>query len=99
MTKVLRSKSAGPYKVTIDLFFDSDSMYERVKNSGMLTREVVAKLYNMRPEDVEGIYCVDLARGIKITIPKAKGEGTADPGCRDIYGAQQYVPLLDIEIP
>jgi len=65
----------------------------------VLTKELIARLYHMRPEDVEGIYFVDLANGIKITIPKAPGEATGDPRCRDIYGAQQYVPLLDVEIP
>ena len=99
IAKVLRSKSAGPYKLTIDLFFDSDEKYQRVKNSGVLNAELLGRLYHMEPADVEGIYFVDMAKGIKITIPKPKGEATGDPGCRDIYGSQQYVPLLDIDIP
>lgn len=98
MAKVLRSKSAGPFKVTLDVFFESLSLYEHVRNSGVLTKELVAELYNIRPEEVEGIYFVDMARGIKITIPKPQNEATGDPHCRDIYGAQQYIPLLNVEI-
>ena len=99
LAKVLRSKNAGPFKSTFDLFFDSDEPYRRVRDSGILTKEFIAKLYNISPKDVEGIFFVDGARGIKITIPKPPGEASGDPHCRDTYGAQQYMPLLDIEIP
>ena len=99
LARVLRSKSAGPYKLTFDMFFDTEESYNRVKNSGVITRELIARLYNLSPEEVEGIFFVDLARGIKITVPKPPGEATGDPHCRDIYGAQQYIPLLDIEVP
>jgi len=46
-----------------------------------------------------GIFFVDEARGIKITVPKPGGVASGDPDCRDIYGAQYYIPLLDVEIP
>jgi len=99
LTKVLRSKSAGPFRTTFDMFFDSDESYRRVRDSGILTTEYVAKLYSITPEDVLGIFYVDAARGIKITIAKPKDMATGDPHCRDSYSAQQYLPLLDIEIP
>lgn len=47
----------------------------------------------------EGIYSVNAARGIKITIPKPVGMACGDPECRDLFGTQQHIPLLDIEIP
>jgi len=47
----------------------------------------------------EGIYSVDAAKGIKITIPKPVGMACGDPECRDLFGTQQHIPLLDIEIP
>lgn len=99
LTKVLRSKNAGPFKTTLDMLFDSAESYQRVRDSGVLTKEYVANLYNIRPEEVLGIFYVDLARGIKVTIAKPKDMASGDPACRDIYGAQQYIPLLDIEIP
>lgn len=99
LARVLRSKSAGPFKLTFDIFFDADEPYKRVKESGVLTKELIARLYNISTEEVEGIYFVDGARGIKITIPKPLGEATGDTHCRDIYGAQQYIPLLNIQVP
>ena len=99
LATVLRSKSAGPFRNTIDIFFDMDEPYRRVRDSGILTKELVARLYNIGPEEVLGIFFVDEARGIKITVPKPYGVASGDPDCRDIYGAQYYIPFLDIEIP
>jgi hypothetical protein len=99
LAKVLRSKNAGPFLTTLDILFDTDEAYRRVRDSGILTKESVAKLYGISPEEVLGIYSVDAARGIKITIPKPVGMACGDPECRDLFGAQQHIPLLDIEIP
>ena len=99
LATVLRSKSAGPFMNTIDIFFDGDEPYRRVRDSGILNRDFVARLYNIGPEEVLGIFFVDQAKGIKITVPKPSGVASGDPDCRDIYGALYYIPLLDIEIP
>ena len=99
LATVLRSKSAGPFMNTIDIFFDADESYRRVKESGILTKNLMARLYPISREEVLGIYFVDEARGIKITVPKPYGVASGDPDCRDMYGAQYYIPLLDVEIP
>ena len=99
LATVLRSKSAGPFMNTIDIFFDMEESYKRVKDSGILTEELIADLYHIKPGEVLGIFFVDKARGIKITIPKPFDAASGDPKCRDVYGAQYYIPVLDIEIP
>ena len=99
LAKVLRGKNAGPFRTTFDILFDADEPYRRVKNSGVLTKEYIAELYSIRPEDVYGIFFVDTARGIKITIPKPVGMDSGAPHCRDLFGAQQHIPLLGVEIP
>ena len=99
MAKVLRSKNAGPFLTTLDILFDTDEPYQKVKNSGVLTKEYMARLYSIKSEDVLGIYFVDEARGIKISIPKPVGMACGDPEGRDLFGAQQHIPLLDVEIP
>ena len=99
LATVLRSKNAGPFLTTLDILFDADEPYYRVRDSRILTKETIANLYGIRPEDVLGVYSVDEARGIKITIPKPVGMACGDPECRDLFGAQQHIPLLDIEIP
>ena len=99
LAKVLRSKNAGPFLTTLDILFDAEEPYQRVRDSGVLTKEYIAKLYGISPEEVLGIYSVDAARGIKITIPKPVGMACGDPEGRDLFGAQQHIPLLDIKIP
>ena len=82
LAKVLRGKNAGPFRTTFDILFDADGPYQRVRDSGVLTKEHIAELYRIRPEDVYGIFFVDAARGIKITIPKPIDMASGDPRCR-----------------
>ena len=95
LTKVLRSKNAGPLYLTFDLMFDEKEVYERVIKSGALTKKLISKLYYV---DTESISIIDYpaAYSIKITIPRRVISG--DIGDTDIYGAQQHAPLLDVEI-
>ncbi len=93
---IVRSKNAGPFFFTLDILFQSSENYERVKNSGVITKELMSKLYN-RPADIFDIYFFDNAWGIKITYPRTDSAG--DFGDTDCYGAQQHAPLLSIMIP
>ena len=42
-------------------------------------------------------YLHDAGMGIKITYLRSVSSGTA--GDRDVYGAQQHAPLLNLEVP
>lgn len=96
IAKVIRSKNAGPFKLTLDLLFEDEEAYRKVKNSGAINRKMIAALYKIKPEDVEGIFFIDEVLGIKITF--LKKIPSDDPACEDVYGAQQHVPLLDLEL-
>jgi len=48
LAKVLRSKNAGPFELTLDVIFESKESYFLVKNSGVITRELICKLYNIK---------------------------------------------------
>jgi hypothetical protein len=99
LAKVLRSKNAGPFRTTLDILFDADEPYRRVRDSGVLTREYIAQLYGIEKKDVYGIFHADAVRGIKITINKPAGMASGDIHCRDLFGGQQHIPLLSIEVP
>ena len=99
LATVFRSKNAGPFLTTLDILFDADEPYRRVKDSGVLTKELIAALYGIKPEDVYGIFYVDAARGIKITIPKPVDMISGHPDNRDLFGGQQHIPLKSIEVP
>ncbi|MDB5838113.1 MAG: hypothetical protein JWQ23_65 [Herminiimonas sp.] len=98
LAAVLRSKNAGPFQITIDLMFNDVATYERVRDSGALAKETLADLYQVEV-DVVRVIPFDRVRAIKITLPRrfaSHGSGSAFD--RDVYGAQQHGPLVDIEI-
>lgn len=95
LAKLIRSKNAGPFELTIDIMFGDVATYERVKRSGALTREVVASAYGVEPSMVK-FFEADKALAIKASIPRPTFQG--DVGDSDGHGGQQYAPLMDIEI-
>jgi hypothetical protein len=99
LASVLRSKNAGPFQITIDVLFDEDQTYRRVRDSGALTQNSVAALYGV-PGQLVSIIPFDRVRAIKITFPRTAGErGSGSAFDRDVYGAQQHGPLAEIDIP
>jgi hypothetical protein len=97
LAKFLRSKNAGPFKLTLDVFFKNSQDYKRVKESGVINKRVISKLYRLENQDDISIINFDQASAIKITFPRRIPSGNI--GDSDIYGAQQHVPLYEMEIP
>jgi len=97
LAKTIRSKNAGVNKITFDIIFREPAEYGRVKRSGILSRSTVAALYRIPPERISDFVEYDPAYAIKFTIYRLRPSGCAGDG--DIFGAQQYAPLLDLEVP
>jgi uncharacterized protein DUF4387 len=93
----LSSKNAGNFHLVFDIVFDDDPTYQRAKKSGVFTREKIARLYGAPTEDVLDIIYFDPGHAIKISMRRLHASG--DPGETDVFGAQQYPPLLGLEIP
>ncbi len=93
--RIFRSKNAGPFRTTIDIFYARPDPYRAVKESGALTAGAVAKRLGLAEEMVEGIFFSDETLGVKITIRKHAGMASGDLRCADTFGAQQYAPLKD----
>jgi hypothetical protein len=49
---VVRSKNAGPRRITLDIIFHSDADYQRAAQSEALTAEKVAPLYGVAVDSV-----------------------------------------------
>ena len=96
LAQVLRSKNAGALLCTLDMMFEDEDTYRRVRDSGAITPQRIAALYGVSDNEVS-VIPYDVAYAIKVTIPRLVPSG--DPGDTDVYGAQQHAPLLDIEIP
>jgi hypothetical protein len=97
LADVIRSKNAGPFELTFDIIFKNAEIYNRVKKSGIISPELFARLYRIPAEKVLNFCFFDQALAVKATIARSVSSGTA--GDRDVFGAQQHAPLLEIEIP
>jgi hypothetical protein len=95
IAQVIRSKNAGPRRLTLDIMLGSDGDYQRVVQSPALGPAAIARLYRV-PEETVTVIPYPAGRAIKIVMARTVMAG--DPGDRDIYGAQQHTPLLGIEI-
>ena len=95
LASLIRSKNAGPFELTIDIMFGDASVYERVKRSRAINKDVISRLYNVAPGEIR-FFESDSALAIKVSIPRPVFQG--DVGDTDGHGGQQYAPLMDIEI-
>jgi hypothetical protein len=97
LASTIRSKNAGVDHITFDLIFRERANFERVRDAKVLSPEVVARLYGIPRERVTDFVVFEPANAIKFTIRRARPSGS--PGENDVFGAQQYAPLFDIEVP
>lgn len=92
----VRSKNAGVDLITFDIIFKSDDLYQRAKRSPALARDAITRLYGIPEDRIYSFVAFDPARAIKFSLRRARPSGS--PGETDVFGAQQYAPLLDLKI-
>jgi hypothetical protein len=92
---LVRSKNAGPFWLTIDIFFPDAATYDRASTSPVTDVDTIAGRCAVDPKGVR-VFLLPELRAIKISFPRPTIQGTQDD--RDMHAGQQYVPLLDIEI-
>jgi len=97
LAEVIRSKNAGPFEITFDIIFRDRESYERVKQEGILSRDLMARLYHLPLESVLFFGYYDAALAIKSTIVRPQVSGGV--GDTDVMACQQHGPLLEVEIP
>lgn len=97
LAKTIRSKNAGTDRITFDIIFREKKDYELVCNSEVLTRETIAALFGIPQSRIVDFVEFNPAFAIKFTIKRLRPSGSFGEG--DIFGCQQYPPLLDIEVP
>lgn len=96
IAKACKSKNAGPFHITLDIMFDKMELFEKVRASGVITAELIARLYGV---PVASVLFTEYPPALawKATIPRRIASGAV--GDTDVYGAQQHAPLLDIDVP
>jgi Domain of unknown function (DUF4387) len=97
LASTVRSKNAGVNQITFDIIFPDRKTYERVVKSGAITRDSIAKLYNIPQSRISDFVTFQVGNAIKFTLYRLRPSGS--PGDWDILGCQQYGPLLDLDVP
>ncbi len=90
----VRSKNAGPFWLTVDIFCGNPDSYRRVV-SGLKTTDV-AKLADTPTQHVKRFDIPDL-NVVKFSFPRPQVQGT--PQDRDMHGAAFASLLAEFELP
>ena len=91
----VRSKVAGPFWVTIDVFFEDREAYGRWHANPALQPASIAKVYEV-PAETVAIYPVERLNMVKISYPRATPQGGMIE--RDLHSGQQFSYLLEVEM-
>jgi len=78
----IRSKNAGPFWLTVDIFAGSERAYERI-NTGLNTAQV-AQLFQAEEGRIKRFALPDL-KVIKLSLPRPEVQGSVRD--RDMHGA------------
>jgi hypothetical protein len=97
LAKTIRSKNAGVDKITFDVIFQDQESYDLVRRSGVLSRSAICRLYGVCASRISDHVEFDPGLAIKFTMYRKLPSGSL--GDADVFGSQQYGPLLDVEVP
>lgn len=102
ISTLLRSKNAGPFEITLDVMFESQSVYQLIKESKFLNSASMAKLFQIAEDDIVWNGFFDQALAYKVTIPRLRnGKPTASGGFmeNDVHASQQYISFMNLSLP
>ena len=89
IVRKIRSKNAGPFWLTIDIFCVDSGNFQKVQKA--LSTSVVAALFNEEEANIHQ-FNIEQLNVIKFSLPRPHIQGTA--GDTDMHGAS-YAVLLE----
>jgi hypothetical protein len=92
----VRSKNAGPFWVTMELFMRDAAGYAVVADPRFLDEPVIARLYGVTADTVQ-IFRLPELNVVKISFPRPVAQGSLRD--RDIHAGQHHVPLALLGLP
>lgn len=93
--KYVRSKGAGPFWMTIDIFCDGPEKFELFRDSPVICPKTFSDIFQV-PEDTVKIFFLSQLNVIKISVPRIPPQG--HPGEQDMHCGQQYIRILDLPL-
>lgn len=89
----IRSKNAGPFWLTVDIFCGSSVVFAQISNS--LSTSRVANMFDMDPDQIKRFEIPSL-NVIKFSLPRPATQGAAND--RDMHGASWAALLQGFDI-
>ncbi|MEM6887465.1 MAG: DUF4387 family protein [Pseudomonadota bacterium] len=93
LVEKVRSKNAGPFWLTIDIFCGTPQAYTRV--SGTLSSAQVAEVFDVSPDRLNRFDIEELSV-VKFSLPRPAVQGSAAD--RDMHGASWAALVGEIDI-
>ena len=93
VARLVRSKNAGPFWITIDIFFATDADYAAYQED--ITAAGVAAAYRVDESEMNIFRIPDL-RVVKVSFPRPVVQGSEFD--RDMHAGQQHVPMLSVPL-
>lgn len=91
----IRSKNAGPFWITVDLFFADEETLVWTADAPVLSAEALGRVFGVDPDQIKRFVVTSLCV-FKFSYPRREPQGGIVE--RDMHGGQQYVRLLDVEV-
>jgi hypothetical protein len=96
LATIVRSKNAGPFWLTIDVFLPDTASYDRATHSPLTDPATISSLYDVELGQIR-IFQLPELRAVKISFPRPATQGSLHD--RDMHAGQQFVPLLNLHVP
>lgn len=97
IAKVVRSKNAGPFEITMDVIFKNKETFEHVKECNALNEDKLSDVYQVQKNDIKALMFYSPCNAFKLTFARKHTSGSYMDN--DIHGSQKHVPLMFIQIP
>ena len=97
LAAIIRSKNAGPFRLTFDILFDDEPAFLAVVAADVINPDNVAALFGVDRAQVSSIHILPEGLAIKLTLLRPRAQ--CSPGETDVYGCQQHVPLMTLPVP
>ncbi|MDN3027076.1 DUF4387 domain-containing protein [Streptomyces sp. S.PB5] len=92
----VRSKNAGPFWVTMELFLRDTDGYRIAADETYLNEGTIARLYRLDEADVR-MFRIPSLNVVKISFPRPVSQASLRD--RDVHSGQHHVPLAVLPLP
>ena len=94
LVRGIRSKNAGPFMITVDVFCATEGSFDRV--SAALSGASVARVFRIDPASIK-TFAIPGALALKFSFPRPAIQGSRLD--RDMHGAQLALLLEEADLP